>query len=80
MKGRARSIAFVDDNPEARPANHGRPNRHTRFAQPEQVEELAERMCRNNYSEAGIRSILGGNFHRGCQHVWNQVLTQGEKK
>jgi len=37
-------------------------------------------MCRKNYSEADIRSILGGNFHRVFKHVWNQVLTQGEKK
>jgi len=71
---------YVDDNPEAWPANHGKPNRHTRFAQPEQVEELAELMCRKNYSEADIRSILGGNFHRVCKHVWNQTSNQGEKK
>lgn len=53
---------YVDDNPEAWPANHGKPNSHTRFAQPEQVEELAERMCRKNYSEAAIRSILAATF------------------
>jgi len=37
-------------------------------------------MCRKNYSEADIRSILGGNFHRVCKHVWNQTSNQGEKK
>ena len=61
---------YVDDNPEAWPENNGRPNRHTKFVQPEQIEDLAELMCRKNYPEIDIRAILGGNFHRVCKQVW----------
>ena len=61
---------YVDDNPEAWPENNGKANRHTKFVQPEQIEDLAELMCRKNYSEADIRGILGGNFHRVCKQVW----------
>jgi len=61
---------YVDDNPDAWPANQGKPNRHTAFAQPEQLQELAELMCRKNYAEADVRGILGGNFHRVCSEVW----------
>ncbi len=61
---------YVDDNPEAWPENNGKPNRHTKFVQPEQIEDLAELMCRKNYAETDIRAILGGNFHRVCKQVW----------
>ena len=61
---------YVDDNPEAWPDNNGKANRHTKFVQPEQIEDLAELMCRKNYSEADIRGILGGNFYRVCKQVW----------
>jgi membrane dipeptidase len=61
---------YVDDNPEAWPENNGKANRHTKFVQPEQIEDLAELMCRKNYSEADIRGILGGNFYRVCKQVW----------
>lgn len=70
---------YVDENPEAWPANHGKPNRHTRFVQPEQIEELAELMCRKNYAEGDVRAILGGNFHRVCKEVW-KPSTQGGTK
>lgn len=69
--------SYVDANPEAWPPNQGKANRHTRFVQPEQVEELAELMCRKNYSEADIRGILGGNFHRVCNQVWKRTTKQG---
>jgi membrane dipeptidase len=61
---------YVDDNPEAWPDNQGKANRHTKFVQPEQIEDLAELMCRKNYSEDSIRGILGGNFYRVCRQVW----------
>lgn len=61
---------YVDEAPYAWPANEGRPNRHTKFAQPEQVGELVELMCRKNYSDEDIRGILGGNFYRVCKQVW----------
>jgi len=61
---------YVDDNPDAWPDNQGRPNRHTKFVQPEQVEDLAELMCRKNYPDEAVRGILGGNFHRVCSQVW----------
>lgn len=61
---------YVDDNPDAWPLNNGKPNRHTKFVQPEQILDLAELMCRKNYPEAAIRGILGGNFHRVCKQVW----------
>lgn len=61
---------YVDDNPEAWPDNNGKANRHTKFVQPEQIEDLAELMCRKNYAEGDIRAILGGNFHRVCKQVW----------
>ena len=61
---------YVDDNPDAWPENNGRPNRHTAFVQPEQLEDLAELMCRRNYAEDDVRGILGGNFRRVCTQVW----------
>jgi len=61
---------YVDHSPEQWPPNNGKPNRHTAFAQPEQVEHLAELMCRSNYAEADIRGILGGNFYRVCRQAW----------
>lgn len=61
---------YVDETPQAWPANSGRPNRHTAFVQPEQIEELAQLMGRSNYAEEDIRGILGGNFHRVCRQVW----------
>lgn len=61
---------YVDESPDAWPPNEGRPNRHTAFVQPEQLEDLAELMCRKNYAEADVRGILGGNFHRVCRQVW----------
>jgi membrane dipeptidase len=61
---------YVDDSPEAWPENQGKRNRHTKFVQPEQIEELAELMCRKNYSEEHIRWILGGNFRRVAKQVW----------
>jgi len=61
---------YVDENPEAWPDNQGKANRHTKFVQPEQIEDLAELMCRKNYPEESIRGILGGNFHRVCKQVW----------
>lgn len=61
---------YVDDNPDAWPPNNGKPNRHTKFVQPEQILELADLMCRKNYPESAIRGILGGNFHRVCGQVW----------
>ncbi len=61
---------YVDENPEAWPDNEGKANRHTKFVQPEQIEDLAELMCRKNYSEESIRGVLGGNFYRVCKQVW----------
>jgi membrane dipeptidase len=61
---------YVDDSPDAWPENEGRANRHTRFVQPEQIEDLVELMCRRNYTDSDIRGILGGNFHRVCKQVW----------
>jgi len=60
----------VDENPDAWPPNQGRPNRHTKFVQPEQLEDLAELMLRKNYAEDDIRAILGENFRRVCKQVW----------
>ena len=60
----------VEDTPDIWPDNQGKPNRHTKFAQPEQIEELAELMCRRGYAEGDIRGILGGNFYRVCKQVW----------
>jgi len=61
---------YVDASLDAWPDNNGRPNRHTKFVQPEQIEDLVELMCRRNYPEAEIRGILGGNFYRICRQVW----------
>lgn len=61
---------YVDESPDAWPANEGRANRHTRFVQPEQIADLVELMCRKNYTDNDIRGILGGNFHRVCKQVW----------
>ena len=61
---------YVDASPDAWPDNNGKANRHTKFVQPEQIEDLAELMCRKNYAESDIRAILGGNFHRVCKQVW----------
>ena len=61
---------YVDDSGDAWPLNNGKPNRHTKFVQPEQIEDLAELMLRKNYSESDIRGILGENFHRVCKQVW----------
>lgn len=60
----------VEDTPDIWPSNQGKPNRHTRFAQPEQIEELAELMCIRGYTDDDIRDILGGNFYRVCKQVW----------
>ena len=60
----------VEDTPDIWPDNQGKPNRHTKFAQPEQVEELTELMCRRGYAESDIRGILGENFYRVCKQVW----------
>ena len=62
--------ARVDDNSDAWPLNNGKANRHTKFVQPEQIEDLAELMCRKNYAENDIRGILGENFRRVCKQVW----------
>jgi len=62
---------YVDDTPEAWPPNFNKPNRHTKFVQPEQIQEVVELMCRNNYSDNEIRGILGENFFRVCKQVWN---------
>lgn len=61
---------YVDDNSDAWPLNNGKANRHTKFVQPEQIEDLAELMCRKNYAENDIRGILGENFRRVCKQVW----------
>jgi len=61
---------YVEDNQNAWPENQGRRHRHTQFVQPEQLEEVAELMCRENYTEEQIRGILGGNFRRVAQQVW----------
>jgi len=61
---------YVEGNPEAWPENLGKRNRHTQFVQPEQIEEVAELMCRRNYSEEHIRWILGENFRRVAKQVW----------
>lgn len=63
----------VDDQPDLWPDNQGKPLRHTRFAQPEQIEELAELMCRHGYDDEDIRGILGRNFYRVCKQVWKQA-------
>lgn len=63
----------VDDQPDLWPENQGKPLRHTRFAQPEQIEELAELMCRHGYDDEDIRGILGRNFYRVCKQVWKQA-------
>lgn len=60
----------VEDTPDIWPDNQGKPNRHTKFAQPEQIEELVELMCRRGYADEDIRGILGGNFYRVCKQVW----------
>lgn len=60
----------VEDTPDIWPDNQGSPNRHTGFAQPEQIEELVELMCTHGYSDEDIRGILGGNFYRVCKQVW----------
>ena len=61
---------YVDDSPDAWPENEGRANRHSRFVQPEQIEDLVELMCRRNYTDSDIRGILGENFYRVCKQVW----------
>lgn len=63
----------VDDLPDLWPDNQGKPMRHTRFAQPEQLLELAELMCRHGYADDDVAGILGGNFHRVCKQVWQQT-------
>ncbi len=60
----------VEDTPDIWPDNQGKPNRHTKFGQPEQIVELVELMCRAGYADDDIRGILGGNFYRVCQQVW----------
>lgn len=61
---------YVEDSPDAWPLHEGQPHRHTKFVQPEQIEELAELMCRKNYREADVLGILGENFRRVCKQVW----------
>ena len=60
----------VEDTPDIWPDNQGKPNRHTKFGQPEQIVELVELMCRAGYADVDIRGVLGGNFYRVCQQVW----------
>lgn len=60
----------VEDTPDIWPDNQGKPNRHTKFAQPEQVEELVDLMLGAGYAEDDIRGVLGGNFYRVCKQVW----------
>lgn len=60
----------VEDTPDIWPDNEGKPNRHTKFAQPEQIVELTELMSRHGYAEQDIRGILGGNFYRVSKQVW----------
>jgi membrane dipeptidase len=61
---------FVAAHPTMWPPNNAQARRRTAFAQPEQVQELAELMCRHNYSDGDIRCVLGENFYRVCKQVW----------
>jgi membrane dipeptidase len=52
------------------PAGNGYDTPNIRFAEPEQVPELATQLLSRGYSDADVRAILGGNFLRVARQVW----------
>lgn len=61
---------WVVGNTHMWPENEGSVRTFSKFAQPEQVVELADLMLKRGYAEADVRGILGQNFRRVAAEVW----------
>jgi membrane dipeptidase len=62
--------AWVGANPQMWPSD-GIPTRPSQFMQPEQILELTALMLRHGYGEDDVRGILGENFLRVAEQVWD---------
>jgi len=62
--------AWVGANPEMWPTD-GIPTRPSQFMQPEQICDLAAMMLERGYGENDVRGILGENFLRVAEQVWD---------
>jgi membrane dipeptidase len=60
---------LVAANPETFPAELGYA-KGVPMVSPEMLEEITERLLRLGYSDADLRAVLGGNFMRVAQAVW----------
>lgn len=60
----------VEADLETWPLPFGKRHVRSRFAQPEQLRDLAEEMSRHGYADDAILDILGRNFLRVCGEVW----------
>lgn len=61
--------SFVDSNPELFPADLGT-QRGMRILAPESMEQIAEGLARDRFSDGEIRGILGENWARIAAAVW----------
>ena len=62
---------WVEAYPHMWPESPGVPRRRGGFAQPEQVLELTELMLRAGWPDDDVRGVLGENFARVCERVWD---------
>ena len=65
--------AWIASNPEMWP-DEGISTRPSRFMQPEQIVELTGLMLASGYHEPDIRGILGENFLRVAEIVWDAAI------
>ena len=53
-----------------------RQGRGSRFAQPEQILELTDRMVRAGYPDAAVTDMLGENWARLCEAAWQPAILE----
>ena len=63
---------WVRSDDVAWPWNKGRPHREARFAEPEQIIEIAELLLRHGYADQDVRAVLGENLVRVALQVWQR--------
>lgn len=62
---------WVEAYPHMWPESPGVERRRGGFAQPEQILELTELMLRAGWSDDDVRGVLGENFARVYERVWD---------